>query len=93
MLEKEGVIWQPQVERRWLANLLGDEKAAALLLRFLKTTGIGRREGARERELKSERKTTKKMKDCLAQLRRGKPQKLQQVVAGSKNGGIVIAMG
>lgn len=44
-LEKEGVISQPQVERRWLANLLGDEKAAALLLRFLKTTGIGRREG------------------------------------------------
>lgn len=28
-LEKEGVNWQPQVERRWLAGLLGDERAVA----------------------------------------------------------------
>ena len=50
-LEKEGIKWHPQVERRWLAGLLGDEKAVAPLSKFLKTTGIGEREGAREREL------------------------------------------
>lgn len=40
-LGKEGITWQPQVERRWLANLLGDEKAVAPILKFLKTTEIG----------------------------------------------------
>ena len=38
-LEKEGVIWQPWVERRWLADLLVDEKGMAPLLQLLKTTG------------------------------------------------------
>ena len=28
-LGKEGIRWQRQVERRWLANLLGEEKAVA----------------------------------------------------------------
>ncbi len=50
-LDKEGVIWQPQVERRWLASLLANEKAVASLLGFLKTTGVGGREGAREKEV------------------------------------------
>lgn len=35
----------PQVKKKWLGNLLEDEKVAALLLRFLKTIGIRRREG------------------------------------------------
>ncbi len=48
-LEKKSVKWQPQVERIWLADLLGDEKAVAPLLKFLRTTGIGRTEGAREK--------------------------------------------
>ena len=48
-----GVIWQPQVERRWLAGLLGDDRAVAPLLKFLKTTGLG---GARGREREWERK-------------------------------------
>ena len=30
-LEKEGVKWQPQVERRWLAGLLGDEKSSGAI--------------------------------------------------------------
>ena len=49
-LEKEGVTWQTQVERRWLAGLLANEKAVTPLLRFLKATEVGAREGARERE-------------------------------------------
>ena len=43
-LEKEGVTWQAQVERRWLASLLANEKAVTPLLRFLKTTEVGARE-------------------------------------------------
>ena len=55
-LEKEGVIWQAQAERRWLAGLLANEKAVAPLLRFLKETEVGVREGAREREAEWVRK-------------------------------------
>ena len=33
-LDKEGVLWQARGERRWLAGLLGNEKAVAPLLRF-----------------------------------------------------------
>ena len=54
-LEKEGITWQPQAERKWLAGLLANEKAVAPLLGFLKTTGVGGREGAREREVEWER--------------------------------------
>ena len=55
-LEKEGIRWQPQVERRWLADLLGDEKAVVPLIKYLKNTGIGGREGAREKELEWEQR-------------------------------------
>ena len=46
-LGNEGIRWQTQVERRWLAGLLVNEKAVAPLLRFLKATEIGGREGAK----------------------------------------------
>lgn len=49
-IEKEGVIWQAQEKRRWLAGRLADEKAMTPLLRFLKATEVGAREGAKERE-------------------------------------------
>ena len=45
--EKDGVLWQAQAERRWLAGLLANEKPVAPLLRFLKTTDVGGREGVR----------------------------------------------
>ena len=64
-LEKVGVKWQPQVERRWLATMLGDEKAVAPVLKYLKTTDIGGREGARERELEWERKNDQAGEDLL----------------------------
>ena len=60
-----GVKWQPQVERRWLSGLLGDEIAVAPLLTFLKTTEIGGREWARERELEWERKNDPEDKNLL----------------------------
>lgn len=64
-LGKENIQWQPQVERRWLASLLGNEKAVAPLLRFLKATGIGGREGAREREREWELKNDREGEDLL----------------------------
>ncbi len=63
--EKEGVLWQAQGERRWLAGLLGNEKAVAPLLRFLKIIDVGGREGARERELEWERKNEQAGEDLL----------------------------
>ena len=64
-LEKEGVLWQAQAERRWLAGLLANEKAVAPLLRFLKATEVGGREGARERELEWGRKNDQAGEDLL----------------------------
>ena len=64
-LEKEGVICQAQAERRWLAGLLANEKAVAPLLRFLKATEVGAREGARDREAEWVRKNDQASEDLL----------------------------
>ena len=64
-LEKEKTGWQPQVERKWLANLLGNEKARTPCLKFLKATGIGGREGAKERELEWARQNDQAGEDLL----------------------------
>ena len=64
-LEKGGVIWQPQVERRWLAGLLTNEKAVAPLLSFLETTDVGGREGAKEREAEWVRRNDRAGEDLL----------------------------
>ena len=49
-LHTEGVRWQAQAERKWLAELLANERTTKPLLRFLQATETGGREGARERE-------------------------------------------
>lgn len=41
-LEKEGVKWQAQIKKKWLANLLANKKAAAPLFGFLKVTDVKR---------------------------------------------------
>ncbi len=64
-LEKEGVLWQAQAERRWLAGLLANEKAVAPLLRFLKATDVGGRERSREGELEWEQKNAQAGEDLL----------------------------
>ncbi len=55
-LQKEGITWQAQAERRWLAGILANEKAVAPLLGFLKATGgrerMSEREGYRMRAKK-----------------------------------------
>ena len=64
-LYTEGVRWQAQAERKWLADLLANERATEPLLRILQTTEIGGREGARERELEWERKNDQSGEDLL----------------------------
>ena len=64
-LEREGVIWQPQAKRRWLASLLANEIAVTPLLGFLKATDVGAREGARGREAEWERKNDQAGEDLL----------------------------
>ena len=44
-LYTEGVRWQVQAERKWLADFLANERATKPVLRFLQTTGVGAREG------------------------------------------------
>ena len=48
-----------------MVNLLGNEKAVALFLRFLETAGIGGREGAKEREMEWARKNDQAGEDLL----------------------------
>ncbi len=48
---KEGIGRQSWTERKGLAELLANEKAISPLLDFLKSTEVGGREGAKEREL------------------------------------------
>ena len=64
-LYTEGVRWQAQTERKWLADLLANQRATKALLRFLQTTEIGGREGARERELEWEQKNDQAGEDLL----------------------------
>lgn len=55
-LEKKGIPWQIQGKKKCVAGLFGNEKAVARLLKFLETTDIRGREGAREKELEWARK-------------------------------------
>ena len=64
-LYTESVRWQAQAERKWLAELLANERATKPLLRFLQATEIGEREGARERELEWEKKDDQAGEDLL----------------------------
>ena len=66
-LEKDGVTWQAQgqAEKKWMASLLANEKAIIPLVKSLKTTEIGAREGAREREAEWERKNDRAGEDLL----------------------------
>ena len=66
-LDKKGIKWQAHVERRWLADLLANEKAVAPLLRFLKAMDVGGREGGREREKEWERRNDQAGEELLGE--------------------------
>ncbi len=50
-LGKIGIRWQRRPEKRWLEELLADERAVAPLLVFLKDTEVGGREGTAEKAM------------------------------------------
>lgn len=50
-LEKRGILWQIKGKKKWIAAFLGNEKAKAPLLKFLKITNVEGKERAREKEL------------------------------------------
>ena len=62
---KKGVLQQAQAKRRWLADLLANKKAVAPLLEFLKVIGVGKREKAREKELKQGQKNDQAGEDLF----------------------------
>lgn len=64
-----------QGEIKWVAGLLGNEKAVAPLLKFLKTTGVGGREGASERESEWEWKNDQAGEDLLDKTQEGLTQR------------------
>lgn len=64
-LEKEGIIWQAQAERRWLAGLLKNKKVVLPLLRILNATEVGARKRAREKELEWERENDQAGEELL----------------------------
>ena len=85
-LYTEGVRWQAQAERRWLAELLANERVTKPLLRFLQATEIRGREGARERELEWEQKNDRAGEDLLEKTQEGKTQKSQSLTAARQSG-------
>lgn len=48
---KEGIRWQGWSERKGLAELVANEKAMGPLIGFIKSTEVGGRHEAKEREL------------------------------------------
>ena len=64
-LHTEGISWQGRAERKGLAELLANEKAVGPLLEFLKSTEVGGREGAREKEPEWERRNDQTGEELL----------------------------
>ncbi len=65
IISQQGISWQPRPERRWLGRLLANERAVEPVLKFLKETDVGDREGAREREREWQRKNDQEGEDQL----------------------------
>ena len=64
-MHKEGISWQGWTERKGLAELLGNEKAMGPLLGLLKSTEVGGRAGAKEKELEWERRNDQAGEELL----------------------------
>ena len=47
-LQRAGIQWQRRSDKKWLAELLANNYALGPLLKFLKDTEVGCREGAAE---------------------------------------------
>ena len=62
---KAGIQWQRRPEKKWLAQLLADKHVVGTLLEFLKTTEVGSRERAAERETERQQRGDQEGKDQL----------------------------
>ena len=56
LLEKIGIQWQRRPERKWLGELLANERAVGPLLEYLKDTEVGTTKGAAEMTMEWRRK-------------------------------------
>lgn len=64
-LKAVGIGWQRRAEKRWVANLLANEKAIQPLLKYLMTTEIGGREGGVERGVEWEQQADQEGEELL----------------------------
>ena len=64
-LDKLGVQWQRRPEKKWLAELLANERAVGPLLVYLKDTKVGSREGALEKTMKWRRRSDQEGEEQL----------------------------
>ena len=53
------------MERRWLVELLRDKKAVGLLLKYLKATGVRKKERAKDKEVEWERRNDQVSEDLF----------------------------
>ena len=64
-LKKRKIDWQARPDKKWVASLLANEQAIEALLKFLRNTEIGSREGAAQRELEWEQRNDKEGEELL----------------------------
>lgn len=64
-LRKIGIRWQRRPEKKWLAELLANERAIGPLLVYLKDTEVGSREGAVEKTMEWRRRSDREGEEQL----------------------------
>lgn len=64
-LYTKGVRQQAQTEKKWLANLIANQRAIKTLFRFLQTTKIEGGERVKKRELEKKQKSDQASKNLL----------------------------
>ena len=64
-LDQIGIQWQRRPERKWLAELLANERAVGPLLEYLKDTEVGSREGAVGKTIEWRRRNDQEGEDQL----------------------------
>ena len=67
-LDKIGIQWQRQPEKKWLAELLANERAVGPLLVYLQDTEVGSREGAVRKSDGMEARKRSRGRGAVAQL-------------------------
>ena len=69
-MDKMGIQWQRRPERKWLAELLANERAVGPLLVYWKDTEVGSREGAVEKTMEWRRRNDQEGEEQLRAISR-----------------------